>query len=83
VKSGIDIQTFSKTIGRIQLQIVWPYKSNGWNEDNGKGVRIGYFRKETCGKIPYTMAFSAAKKTSRRSIRMSVKKSEKKDCGKK
>jgi len=74
---------FFKTIGRIQLQIVWPYKSNGWNEDNGKGVRISYFRKETCEKIQYTMAFSAAKKTSRRrrSTRMSVKKSEKKSVG--
>ena len=26
-----------KAIGRIQLQIIWSYKSNVWNKDNGKG----------------------------------------------
>lgn len=59
----IDIQTFLKAIGRLQLQMVWPYKNNGWNKCNGKGIRISYFRKETCGKTQYMMAFSAEKKT--------------------
>jgi hypothetical protein len=80
VKLEIDIQTFLKARGRIQLQIVWSYKHNGWNKYNGNGIIIGYFKKETCGKTQYTMAFSADKKASRRSV--SVTKSEKNDCGK-
>jgi hypothetical protein len=80
VKLEIDIHTFLKARGRIQLQTVWPYKNNGWNKYNGDGVRISYFRKETCGKTQYTMAFSADKKASRRS--MSVTKSDKNDCRK-